>query len=544
MINQKPCLVETTQGFSVSYKEHLLYSKYNPAKNIVKKIQDTTILPGSVILCLSPVLPHGIPELIAQLPQDCMVILCEKEDELYEFSRARYADTALLTDKRLFYPAPDQLKDLPQWIYSQNKKGTFRRVIYFDCSAGSQFNADFYKALVSACTDSIMTFWKNRVTLTKFGRKYSRHFFANLKAMATQKCRPIESYFASVTKPILCFGAGESTDYFFEENNINCKDYFILCADSALSALTERGITPDGVFLEEAQSVILKSFIGNTKNTGLHIFAGLSSTPGVRRAFPGEQISYFFTEFTQAEFLGRAEEAGILPHKNPAFGSVGLTMVYYALRFRASDDIPVYLTGLDFSYSAGRTHTRGTPHHKNRLIAQTKLKAIADFNSAYNPNAFAFTDKAGNKFYTTQILSSYSQLFTQFFGGVKNLFDAGKTGIPLGLAQKLVVDELAVGAAAGGGEAFRGGDGAITINSDKITKYIEGEKKALVELRRLLTEKQDMTSDKLQKKITELAAGREYLFLHYPDGVAFRYDQSFLNRVRTEIDFFLQVLTN
>ena len=31
---EKPCLVSTTQGFSVSYKDKLLYSKYNPSKDI------------------------------------------------------------------------------------------------------------------------------------------------------------------------------------------------------------------------------------------------------------------------------------------------------------------------------------------------------------------------------------------------------------------------------------------------------------------------------------------------------------------------------
>ena len=36
--NDKPCLVETGRGFSVKYKDRLLYSKYDPQKNILKAV--------------------------------------------------------------------------------------------------------------------------------------------------------------------------------------------------------------------------------------------------------------------------------------------------------------------------------------------------------------------------------------------------------------------------------------------------------------------------------------------------------------------------
>lgn len=547
MNNQKPCLVETTQGFSVSYKDHLLYSKYAPSKNIIKKIQDTQILPGTIILCISPVLTHGIQELLAKLPEDCILVLCEREEALWDFSKEIYSKTSILSDARILYPAPEELNSLPQTLYALNKAGSFRRILPLEFSAGSSIHSPFYKALYEASSASIMTFWKNRVTLTKFGRKYSRHFFENLAFLAGEynsAQSPVESYFATVNKPILCFGAGESTDYFFESfpsSQFNSNSYFILCADTALSSLTERGIYPDGLFIEEAQSVILKSFIGNTKNTKTHIFAGLSSIPGIQRAFPPEQISYFFTEFTQADFITRAENLNILPHKNPAFGSVGITMLYYALKFRAKQSVPIFVTGLDFSYSAGRTHARSTPHHKNKLIAQTRLSSLYDFNSAYNANAISFIDKGGEKFYTTQILSSYSNFLNQYFAGEKNIFDAGKSGIPL-IFPKASLQFIKDSAQNQDGVEFHQQEGNC-INQQKIKEFLDEEKQSLIELRKLLTEKQEMTEEELKEKITKLASQREYLFLHYPDGAAFHYDQSFLNRVRTEIDFFLKALS-
>ena len=506
---------------------------------------------------------YGLRELIKKLPDDCMVILCEADTTLFEFERERGigcaagtegtgctgdVDSAVCTgdaEARIFTPAPEDLSELPVWIYNHNKDGKYRRIIPIEFSAGVQFHKDFYKALVDACTDSIMTFWKNRVTLQKFGRKYCMNFFKNLAAM--EKTTPVERYIESVGKQLLCFGAGESTDYFFAQNpeietelKLDNRSFFILCADSALPALLDRGIKPDGVFIEEAQNVILKSFIGSIQCKDLHIFAGLSSVPGLRSTFPENQISYFFTQFTQAEFITRAEKTGCLPVQNPPFGSVGLTMVYYALRFRKSEDVPVYVCGLDFSYSAGRTHTRGTPHHKNRLIALNRIRSLFDFASAFNPNTTAFSDKTGKKFYTTQVLSGYAQLFARYFGATKNLFDAGSTGIPLSLPSALNSEgKLIYNAGSTGSLKLKNCKNKL---SEAIEKYLSDEKNALIRLRELLTTEQGLPKEELQAQITELAQGREYLFLHYPDGCTFRYEQSFLNRIRTEIDFYLRIL--
>ena len=65
----KPCLVKTERGFSVAYRNHFLYSKYNPARNILSIIEKTEVLPGSIILCFSPVLNYGLKELSEKLPE-------------------------------------------------------------------------------------------------------------------------------------------------------------------------------------------------------------------------------------------------------------------------------------------------------------------------------------------------------------------------------------------------------------------------------------------------------------------------------------------
>ena len=180
-INQKPCVVqkiETPQGFSVSYKDHLLYSKYNPSKSIISTIENLQLLPGTIILCCSPVLAYGITELLNKLPENCLIILCEAEQALADFSTAERIYNN--SDKRILSCHPEKLNELPLSIYDLANTGLYKRVIKIDMSAGVQFNKEFYDRLFAACSDSVMTFWKNRITLTRFGRRYSKNLFENL----------------------------------------------------------------------------------------------------------------------------------------------------------------------------------------------------------------------------------------------------------------------------------------------------------------------------------------------------------------------------
>lgn len=530
--NQKPCAVqkiETPQGFSVSYNEHLLYSKYNPSKNIITTVEKLELLPGTIILSCSPLLGYGLSELCQKLPENCIIILCEADRALYDFSIEEKSIS--LKDDRILDCLPEELSDLPVKLFNITRANFYKRVIRLDMSAGIQFHKDYYDNLFRACQNAVMTFWKNRLTLTKFGHRYSKHLFENLHTLGNS--RPISDFYKAVEKPILVFGAGESTQSFIDKNKINPKDYFILCVDTALQPLLKNHIKADGVFIEEAQSIITKAFIGLPED--VHIFAGLSSIPNIAHAFGEQQLSYFFTEYTKASFIEDLKTKDFTPPVNLPFGSVGLTAVYYALKFRKNEEIPVYVTGLDFSYSIGCTHTRGALAHILRLINSNRLNSPANYSAAFGLGAEKLSDKKGNLFITTPTLSNYAAMFNSFFGKEKNLFDAGESGLSLAIPQ------------------------AIPKPSDKkllhlkeskfsdtqkyeIQNFLNEERTALENLKDLLTGKTKLEGEALLSEITRLAEPREYLYLHFADGYKFTTSQSFLNRIRTEIDFFLKYL--
>lgn len=543
-IIQKPCVVqkiETPQGFSVSYKEHLLYSKYNPSKNIISAVNNLQILPGTVILCFSPLLGYGLNELIQKLQENCLIILCEAEQALYDFSKAENQITKILNQNNIstiLEYTPAKLHDLPLNLYELCKSGKYKRVIKIDFSAGVQFNSDFYQRLFAACTDSVMTFWKNRITLTRFGRRYSKNLLENLKYLSDSK--PITDYFNSVQKPIIVFGAGESTQKTIEALKAGGADlpdnYFILCADTALQPLLKNGIKPDGVFVEEAQSVIVKAFTGTPKN--IHIFAGLSSIPNLAHRTDSKNISYFFTEYANGAFFNNLKAQTFLPPANKPFGSVGLTAVYYALKFRANTNVPVYVTGLDFSYSAGITHTRGALAHILRMCNSNRLSTIANYNAAYAYGTEKIKDKSGKDFFTTITLKSYAQMFNSFFGGTENLFDTGESGIKLEIPHA----DCSCPCTKTDNKFIAEIKNQNASKQHSATEFLLNEHRALETLRNLLTGKSELKGEALLEEIKKIAAPREYLYLHFADGWQFSTDQSFLNRIRTEIDFFLKHL--
>ena len=224
-----------------------------------------------------------------------------------------------------------------------------------------------------------------------------------------------------------------------------------------------------------------------------------------------------------------------MPQANQPFGSVGLTAVYYALKFRKNENVPVYICGLDFSYSIGKTHTKGALAHILKLISSSRLNGIANIAAAFGPGAQKFSDKQGKQFITTPTLKNYAAMFNSLFANEINLFDAGESGIPLSIPRATPQSFER--------KAFSLYATSFTDSQkQELLDYLQNEKESLEYLRNLLTGKTELTGEKLSEEIKKIAEPREYLYLHFADGWQFSANQSFLNRIRTEIDFFLKFL--
>jgi hypothetical protein len=539
--SEPPCLVKTGQGDTVLYHNKYLYSKYAPDDTVRRVISALTVLPGTLVLCCSPCLCYGLPELMASLPEECIALGCETDQSLYQFSQL-YAAVITSQYPRFHMLSPAELPDLPLLINERNAHisdgtllpppGTIRRVIRIDLSAGIQFKSNFYHSLDIACEQAVGQFWKNRIILVKLGRCFSRNLFRNIARLPSSLTA--EKLFHTIAKPIIVCGAGESLEQAVHAVQSYPGLFYLLAVDAALPSLLAYSIIPDAVVCEEAQVVIADAFIGSA-GSRITVFAGITSWPHSTDATNGNAV-YFASCYDNTLFFDHLKQSGILPPVLPPLGSVGLTATELALQLRRGKSIPVYITGLDFSYTVGTTHAHGTPAHLKRLVSSDRLHPVENYSAAFSYGSESVKGKKGKQVITTAALSGYAAEFRGFFGKTENLYDATYTGLPLGIPYKDIQPQTNILQICQTTILQK----KTLITTEAVYSFYNSEKKALAELKNILINGQNITEPTRNKRITALLEGRDYLYLHFPDGLFPSVEPQFLKRIRSEIDFFLK----
>ncbi|QTQ14318.1 motility associated factor glycosyltransferase family protein [Treponema parvum] len=633
--DKKPCKVHTERGFSVSYKDRLLYSKYDPQKSILQTVDSLSILPGTLVLCFSPCLWYGMKKLLQKIPKGCRILVCEADDLLYEFAKNELAKNPALIghvkNDDLIFLTPEQFKNLPYALENSSSSGlatdfairigSIKRTLRIDFSAGIQFEAKSYDDIYLQCQKVISQFWKNRLTLVKFGRLYSKNIFQNLARLTRKNSVPFQNLERTVSKPILICGTGESLEKtlctlkkFLKTKRR--KNIYLIAVDASLPVLNAHNIEADAVVAVESQLAIEKAYIGipgingklsaalaaesaaaasgrqegrgdkkaaaekeisdkkDQKSKIFTLFADMTSRPHITDITSGS-VCYFVSEYDKNDFIKRLFEKNLLPKAIPPLGSVGLTAAHIALLLRSSAEVPVFVTGMDFSYSVGKTHANGSAPHSERLFSHNRITSLGNYGAAFGNGSLAFTDNDGEKRITTLVLSNYARNFALCFSGVKNLWNIGESTLDIGIPRLTVNEDFTFAAGQAPGASIKTNtewnSRAIMPRTDEtasdtrtppcgaarpdqkncrersaISSFFETEKAALERLKGLLTGEikvAGQTPQDLDKEIISLLSGRSYLYLHFPDGHTPSLELSFLKRIRSEIDLFLKNIT-
>lgn len=530
--NEKPRLVGSGQGFSVlntvEYKGRFLYSKYNPSRAIESIIGKLTVLEGSLVVISSPALWYGFDLLQKKLTENCTVIALECDRELYDLAVENMP--AAFPKENMFSMNNPMLLD--RFVRNICSCGKTKRVVNIDFSAGVNFEKKLYDFALNGMQDIIGNFWKNRITLVKFGRLFSKNLFANLGK--TDRNFQLDEAAKTISKPLVVCGAGESLDS-FDFSKIKRENLYILCVDAALTSLLERGIKPDAVVAMESQFAICKAYIGSgTKD--MTLFADLCSRPDIIDSFSGRKI-FFASRYAEGSFFKNLEKNKIISSFMEPMGSVGLAAVDIALKIRKDDSIPVFITGLDFSYSVGKTHAKTTMAHKSRLINSKRISSADNIDAAFSQSSSYAAGTGGEKICTSRIMTVYANQFVQMFSRAKNLFDSRNFGIPLGLEEKFPSPQ-----------DFENRENTWLLQEPEekhdALDFIENERNCLLTAKDLLVNGENSEyrnkEISLHEQIKSILEHREYLFLHFPDGFHLRMDEDFLKRVRAEIDTFIK----
>lgn len=556
-----------TAACTVRYKNRFLYSKYNPEKNIVSAIEKSEILPGTLVMVFSPCLFYGIEVLAqkcgAELGKSVFIVAVEAEESLRWLSLGQKSKFEAIPKGALQFFPKDSLnaRGLNSFFQSLSSSsatevaglslpppGIFRRAIRFDFSGGVFFHADFYAQFFALTQNAIAQFWKNRLTLIKLGRLFCKNIFKNLP-LAASAIR-FENVEKKVQRPILVLGAGESLETTISElNDFGEKrgDFFIIAVDAALAPLLSAGIKIDAVVASEAQIAIEQAYIG-TRSAGAFprgkpiLFCDLASRHTIPRITECPPC-FFFSEFETNGFLSKLERRGILPRKIPPLGSVGLSATYIATLLRKDEGVPIFVSGLDFSFSCGKTHANGTMAHKAMLLQESRLASCGNYAATFSHGVERMQGKNGKRVFTTKNLYGYAALFRNVFSQTKNLFDCGAEGLDLGIARAHLFPP---GGEQKFGQPFEKENCSCETGKARkaLAAFLHEEKRALSALADILSNGENAESRAKEipygEQILRLLEGREYLYLHFPDDESPKLESAFLNRVRMQAEFFLK----
>jgi hypothetical protein len=356
--------------------------------------------------------------------------------------------------------------------------------------------------------------------------------------------------------PVLVLGAGPSLDGIlaglsrcFGETagDPALRPFRILCVDTALPCLKARGIKPDLAVALESQHWNLRDFVG-LGDWALPLAMDLSALPATAETLGGRSF-FFFTPWTEMNFFGRLEAAGLIPAVFIPLGSVGLTAVAAALRLGGG---PVITGGIDFSFTLDSYHARSSPGHREKLRRQNRFTGILNAAAAFREAGFTAVSKAGFPVRSDPAMKGYRDLFEREFAGEERLWDIQGPGLPLGLRILSLDEALAAladrnprgGRILRGKKADAGMPGIRASDIRKLECFVSGERENLSRLRDLLTGKIPAETGEIGRLLDYC----DYLWAHFPDcaGTGGRRppagDLSFLKRVRTEIDPFLAIL--
>ena len=594
--------VQTERGMSVLYAGQYLFSRYDPEKTLRTLLDSLTFQSGTLILCFSPVLPFTVElikkKLASQHADNCFILGIEKDVHLYRlYCKAastlkksvlkktsasappaavmqktsgvqgtigtpektaeanvpsaivlleRAQDTAVLLEKGGF---PDNQQNRERYFGDKlPNEGTFRRISVIDGSAGVRLYKDFYDDAADYAQNSINVFWKNRITLVRLGRLFSRNALKNCARAAVS----VPLVKQSVCRPILVCGAGTSLNRLIPFIRINRTRLHILAVDAALRSLLDQGIRADAVIAVESQAATSKAFTG-TAGTDIPLIADLCSRAQILR-ITGGSVSFFISEYYANPLLERIKQTLGNLSVLPPLGSVGLVSMEIALLLRAQN-VPVFTCGLDFSYPAGMSHCKEAPSQKESHRVSNRFFPAGNPESAFRNGAFFAKSKSGSDFVCDPALRGYAQLFSARYKNAAQVYDLADEGLDTGLPRLTETQASAMldtffcnngtstSASSEVGDNKKNAGTGTNKSCAPIDFFYLAEKKRLTDLRGILTGSLPAVSkDELLDRLSECS----YLYLHFPDGYKNPQsdknflNQSFLNRIRSEIDVFLK----
>ncbi|MBN1242372.1 MAG: DUF115 domain-containing protein [Spirochaetales bacterium] len=466
-----PVLSDGGRVPSVSWRGAFLYAPRDPDKIPERIAREAPLPPDTLFVIPSPLLGYGLPTLLERLGGGSALLLIEAEGELESLARERAPRELLAHPRVRFVTATPEAA-----VLAARSLGRFRRAVELVLSRGRSLAPSTYDAVMAALEADFQTYWRNRATMARMGRLWTRNLLDNLGRLPYGRLKPLPS----ARKPLLVAGAGPSLDRAMPWILSRRARLAIIAVDTALPCFRARGIEPDAVVVLEGQAHNLRDFAGGAGNR-IRLFADLSSHPaGFRHV--GGSVHAILTRWDELALLDRAGRLPFIASRTAPLGSVGVLAASLSARLGS---VPLILAGLDFSYEAGRSHASGAPFPEAEDQRRSRLRQGPSLWSAAYGGRSRVATRSGER--SDPLLSAYaSTLQRELAPFAGRTLDLRGGGLELGLARGRVADADAVLDAFGApeGAAFEDrGDYDASVSRAATASFLERERDSLLALR-------------------------------------------------------------
>ncbi len=404
---EQPRLEITDLGATVYFKRYL-YSRKNPARHPESIAKAVPIESQCLYFIASPLLGYGIETILNHIPEDSHIIGIEVSQALFHLCSPHIREELLHNPHFSLVRLSDEeslqalLEDLGLW--------RFRHVRRVNINAGAALYPELYSRLQRFAENALASYWRNRHALYVLGRHWVRHLFANLSLADPRPHNPSG-------KPIIVTGAGPSLEDALDFIKENRDSVEIWSTDTALGTLLSKGITPDIVSILETQAWNHLDF-HDSHDTGIGIMADITSYPESLN-ITGGSIFFYSSAFAKLNLLKRLEITYPELQRIPALGSVGLSTVQLALNRSKG---PIFLVGLDFAYSPGKTHARGSSIHRWQMSNITRTNPTPGWTETMCRPRLKAKGYGQQECDTDMILKGYADLFRDRFSTSDRLY--------------------------------------------------------------------------------------------------------------------------
>jgi hypothetical protein len=521
-----PLSVDTGRGLSINYLGKNLYSKYNPSKTSEKIAEKQELSEETLYIIPSPLLLYGVEILLNKLPESSYLLGIETDQQLMHLTINLSNRISSTHFKTVRLATREHLK----LVIEDLDVSKYRKCSLIPLNMGYNLFKDQYDFLYEFASFILTTFWRNRLTINKLGKLWIRNILVNSHNMTSEKPD-------NKGKPVVVCGAGISLEETFNILKKHRNSLYIVAVDTALSALLASNIKPDLIFALESQFYNLGDFYDSI-DQNIDLLTDISGYPAVCRKLNGK--TYFFSsDFFKNSLLDRIVDNFKLTLKIPPLGSVGVAAVYSAIKLF---NTPIFLTGLDFSFVPGKSHSKGSPFTNTQLRTTNRLNPVGSYGMAMNRPLIKKTGKlSGSIIQTDSILHSYAKLLGDILSQEKRVFDLSNSGYPIG-AVYINEQEFASMINLHKNSTKKSPD--KILNKSDFNVFINNE---IEYLKRLINEWDlfhDSESDEIPQSLMESLKIVDYVYLDFPDRLPHPIKEiSFLSRAVISARYYLEMIT-